>query len=495
MSDELDKKSYKQSLKATSLFGGVQIYNIVIGIVRSKFVAIFLGPAGMGITGLLSSTTGIINALTNMGLSTSAVRDISVANKGGDIERISKVVRVFRTLVWATGLIGTLICLTLSPLLSHITFGNYDYTVAFIILSVTLLFTQLTSGQNTLLQGMQQYAFMAKSNVIGSTIGLFITVPLYYFWRVDAIVPVLVITSVVSLSLSYYFSRKVKIKRVHIEKKDLFVEGRIMIRMGFFIGIQGILSLIAAYGIRIFIRHFGGVADVGLYSAGFTIVNTYVGLIFSAMATDYYPRLSALSADEIGFRKAINQQMEISLLLSAPVVASFIIFIKPVITLLYSSKFIPIEGMIYWAIFATFFKATSWSLGFSFLAKGDTKAFMWNELCSTIYTLFLNLTCYYWMGLTGLGLSLFASYLIYFIQVLVICGRRYGFNVNGKVYRIFIPQFLISCVCILLVLISPMIIRYIVGGLLVLISFLHSYRELDRRIEIGKLIKYKLFKR
>ena len=130
--DEHDKNSYKESLKATSLFGGVQVYNILIGIIRSKFVAVLLGPLGMGINGLLISATDLIMSLTNLGLGTSAVRDIAEANATQDAGKIALVIRVFRRLVWLTGLLGAVICLLFSPYLSYVTFGNYEYTIAFV---------------------------------------------------------------------------------------------------------------------------------------------------------------------------------------------------------------------------------------------------------------------------------------------------------------------------------------------------------------------------
>ena len=42
------KESYKQILKATSVFGGVQIFKIVIDLLKSKIIALFLGPEGVG---------------------------------------------------------------------------------------------------------------------------------------------------------------------------------------------------------------------------------------------------------------------------------------------------------------------------------------------------------------------------------------------------------------------------------------------------------------
>ena len=121
------------------------------------------------------------------------------------------------------------------------------------------------------------------------------------------------------------------------------------------------------------------------------------------MGTDYYPRLSAVNSGSEEFNKTINQQAEISLLLLAPIIAGFIIFIKPVVTILYSSKFLPVEGLIYWAILGIFFKAASRTIAYSFLAKGDTTAFFWSELAAIIYTTTFNILGYMYWGLTGLG--------------------------------------------------------------------------------------------
>jgi len=289
------QSSYRQIMKATSLFGGVQVFQILIQIIRSKFVAVLLGPAGMGIVGLLTSTIGLIGGLTNFGLGTSAVKNIAEAVGKEDNNRIATAIIVLRRLVWITGTLGMVITLLLSPWLSQLTFGNKNYTLAFVWISVTLLFNQLSSGQMVLLQGMRKLQYLAKANLFGSGLGLLITIPLYYKWGVDAIVPVMITTSVISLSLSWFFSSKIKIQPIKVSKLKTVAEGKDMLKMGFMISLSGLIATGASYLIRIFISRQGGVADVGLYSAGFTIIGTYVGLIFAAMGTDYYPRLSSVA--------------------------------------------------------------------------------------------------------------------------------------------------------------------------------------------------------
>ena len=165
--------TYKESLKATSLFGGVQVVSIIVSISKSKLVAILIGPFGLGVVGLLQSTTTLVASLTGLGLYQSGVRNISEAQSSGDNNKLSGVISVFWRLIWLTGVLGLIVCAILSPLLSQWTVGNKDYTLAFIILSITLLFQQLTLGQNTIMQGLHKYQFMAKSSVIGNIIGIF----------------------------------------------------------------------------------------------------------------------------------------------------------------------------------------------------------------------------------------------------------------------------------------------------------------------------------
>src|SRR5687768_10498329 len=122
------KSSYRQIMKATSIFGGVQVFQIVIQIIRSKFIAVFLGPIGMGIAGLLTTTTNLITVLTGFGLGTSAVKDISAASATGNELRIATVNKVLQRFVWITGILGTLLTIVFSGWLSQVTFGNRSYT-------------------------------------------------------------------------------------------------------------------------------------------------------------------------------------------------------------------------------------------------------------------------------------------------------------------------------------------------------------------------------
>lgn len=487
---ETSKNSYKESFKATSLFGGVEFFNILISIVRSKFAAVLLGPEGMGIMGLLNSTVTLISSLTNCGLRSSAVRNVAAANASADMKRIASTIGVLRRLVWVTGMLGSLICLLFSHYWSRLTFGNTEYTFAFILLSSSILFMQLTSGENVLLQGLQRYKYLAKASVYGNLSGLIITVPLYYFFRLDAIIPVLILVNLLTFLFARRFARRIVIEvKPVITQKDIRTVGGNMVKMGILISLQGLLSSLAGYLIKVYIGQYGTLSDVGLFNAGFTLVNTYVGLVLTAMATDYYPRLSRLNAQPIEFKETINKQLEIALLLLTPIIVAFIIYIKWVVVLLYSSKFIPIEAMLYWAISAMLFKAMSWSLSYSLLAKGDSKAFFWNESTTLIYGLALNVTGYYLYGLVGLGISSLIKYFLYFLQLWVLTKYRYGFSFTPIVLKIFAIALAIVMSVLTLKIYTSDLISYALGTVILFVVGWFSFVELDRRINLKQLIK------
>ena len=481
------KSSYRQIIKATSLFGGVQVFNIIISIIRSKFIAIWLGPTGMGIIGLFASTIGFISGLTNFGIGISAVKDIATAHGSGNQTRISIIVITFKRLVWVTGTIGTLITLTLSPWLSEWTFGNHDYTLAFVWESITLLFSQLTTGQLAILQGMRRLNYLAKANIVGNTLGLLIAAPLYYWFGIDAIIPVIIISSIVSLLLSWHFAKKIKIEHINVSRLRTIAEGKNMLIMGFVMSLSNLMVLGTSYIVRVFIGNHGGLTDVGLYSAGFAIINTYVGLVFTAMLTDYYPRLSAVAHSNSLCKQTINQQAEITILILAPILVIFQIFINWIIILLYSRQFVAINDMIYWASFGMFFKAVIWSIGFIFIAKGASKIFFWNELIGNIYILALNIIGYHFWGLTGLGISFMIGYILYSIQVFWSSKVKYGFGFVPAFFKIFIIQLILAICSFLTVKILSNPYSYILGAIIIGISIWYSYKELDQRVGVKSL--------
>jgi O-antigen/teichoic acid export membrane protein len=475
--------SYRQVIKATSIFGGVQVINILVNVVKSKFIAIIIGPVGMGVSGLLSNSLLLIAGLTNFGLSTSAVKAVAEANASSDPSKLPLVISTIKRVVWFTGILGMLIMILLSSYLSKYAFGNGSYQLSFMIISVALLFQQVNSGYTIILQGLQRVKILSKATLIGSIMGVLLVLPLYYFFQFDAIVPGIIITPLVVLLCSVYFSKKIKIEKVQLTIKEALSEGKGMIKMGVMISLGFLMATASSYILQIYINNFGTTEELGLYFAGFNILNTYVGIIFSAMAADYFPRLSSVNSDSIESAKTINQQAEIVLLLISPILSLFFLTKEFVIVLLYSSEFLAMTKMIAWATLGIMFKSLSWPIAYLFLAKGETKLYFWNEFIAVVYTLTFNILGYQYWGLEGLGVSFLFSQVFYFIQCYGVSYMKFGFTYQKPTFLIFFFQFLFVLTSFLMSVIELQNKYYlhIIGYAVFIIAAVYSIVNLNRK--------------
>lgn len=440
-----------------------------------------LGPSGMGITSLLRSTTDLITTTTNLGLKTSGVKSIASARADGNKEKIEQTIAVMRVLVLVTGVVGMLICAFLSPFWSQNSFGNSDYIWSFVGVSILILTDQINQGEIALLQGLQLRRLLAKANIVSQTISLFTTIPLYFLYGVKAIVPVLVLSSIVALCVTEYFVFKAKVRRVKVDFSQVKAIGKAMIILGFFLSLQHLLSQLSVYLVRIYVSQTGGLDQVGLYGAGVTIVNMYLGLVFTAMATDYFPRLACTKSQE-ELKTTINNQAEIAFLMFAPIVVAFIIFIKPVIILLYSDKFLPIESMLYFSMAGTLIKAMAWSLSYSIVAKASAKAYFYNEVVATIYTFILNLLGYKYFGLTGFGFSLILAYTLYLIQVSIVCQRLFNFVFSRKMWALFASLNVFVVTSLIIRMKFTDFSNYFIGSILFVLTAILSVYLLNKKM-------------
>lgn len=486
-----DKSGYRNTFGSTLLFSGVQIYQIIIKIVRSKFVAMLIGPEGMGINSLLHSTTDLVSTTTNLGLSTSGVKTVSKAYSQGDQEKIAITITVLRRLILLTGIIGTLACACLAPLWSQQSFGNDNYIFAFVFVSVVVLADQLNKGEIALLQGLQQKKSLAQANIIGQTVSLFVTIPLYYVWGIKAIVWVMVLFSFMTYAVSRFFTNKIDIEQIHVTWGQTFHVGSEMMRLGFFLSLQLILSHAVLYFVKNYVSKTGGLDEVGLYSAGTSIVNVYLGLIFSAIATSYFPQLAGTRTnDEMG--DAVKKQAEISILMFAPIIVAFIIFAKPAIVLLYSERFLPIEEMLYWAMGATLIKAMGWAMSYTLLAKAQPSTFFLNELFAKFYSFPLAIFGYKYMGLKGFGIAILISYSIYLIQEIIVVKKLFKISYTFSIWKLFLLLHLPVLLSFLIKFFVSSMLAYLLGSLLLSLTTIYIFYELDKRMELLTALKKRL---
>jgi O-antigen/teichoic acid export membrane protein len=482
-----ENSGYKNAFKATALFGSVQVFIIIINILKSKVVAMWLGTIGFGILGIFSSATNLISATTNLGLQSSAVRDIAKAKEEKDELFVSKIAKAINRWVLGTGFLGAFLTIILSSWLSQLFFKSNNYTLSFVLLSSVIFLTGVYRWHYALLQGTRNLSLVAKANILGAVVGFLCSLPMFYFFREEGIVWALILTAISTTIVSFIYAKKLNLIPLKQSYKQSYVLGLNTVQLGIMMAISNIAVQIVQFATKTLIVRLGGISDVGLYQAGWALNATYLGLIFTAMGKDYFPRLSQSVNNLKLTNSKVNEQAEIAVLLLAPFIVVMIVFMPFLIKLLYTNDFLQIISMTKWLLIGSIIKAGSWGVSFVFLAKGDGKLFLFNELGIKLVTLPSYLLSYYWFGLTGIGYAYIMCYIVYFIWVGIISSKKYKVRYNNKFWKIFIT-------ILLLLLIYPIgeyfwDANYLTGIILIICISVFSGYELNSRLDFIVKIK------
>lgn len=469
--------------------GFTQIVVILVAMVKSKLTAGLIGPIGMGLVYTLTNMTGLIGTLTNFGLGTIAIKNISKTTNFNNTFLLTRIINTYWKLAVFTGSLGTLIVIVFSDYLSKISFGNSDYTLIFIIISSTLLFAQINTGQFVALQSLRYFKKLAYSNLISGVLILIVTVIIFYFFGIKGVAASILVSSLIPAAVNWVFIKKIVIKKVDISSKRLIKYGRELITLGSLISLSRIMPLLSTLVLNAFIIRISGLHEVGLYNAGFAIIFNYTGIIFTAMEAEYFSRLSAQSLDKTTFDSTVNQQVEIAILLIAPIVMLFVFFASYGIVLLYSNEFLIIENMIRFAMLGLFFKCLTWPLSYVFLVKNMNKLYFWNEFGFNAILLGLNILFYKYQGILGLGYSFFTAVAINLVFVLFVLKIKCDFRLEKSIVRLFFLQLLLIVTALVSYLFFNGIFKIVLSIPFVFISIFISYYYFNKKINILGFIK------
>ncbi len=419
----------RMAMKAMGLFGGVQVMGILCSIIRTKLVAMWIGPVGIGLFGLFNNALEMIATGTNLGIRSSSVRDISQALEKRDPSLVARMVTVVRKWSLWLGLAGALLTLAAAPLLSELTFGDSTHIWGFVALSTAVLLQALTNGEYAVLQGTARLKRLASVTLWGTIVGLAISVPLFYLLRERSILPS-IIAYAMALAVFAWMFRNRDYPTAAVTRRETIDMGKGFVKLGIYMTLGNFATILASYAFNAWLNVNAGTEQVGFYQAGYTLINKYTGLILTALGMEYYPRLSRVAESKLRLRAFVSQEINVAIAIMAPVVALFILLRELVVWILYTPEFNVILTFVSWGMIGTVLRTLSWCLAFTILAKGDGKTYLWTEVASAVINLVLNIVFYRWWGLTGLGIAFLVSYLLYTLIIAVVYFKTYRLSVT-----------------------------------------------------------------
>lgn len=430
------KNHYSQILKYTGLFGGIQGLNVLVGLVRNKLVALLLGPQGMGLSALFSSSVKLVSDSTNLGLGVSAVREIADAYSQGDVKRTEQLVCTLRSWCALTAVVGSLLFAVMCPLFGTMAFsGSANSHVAeLLLLSPLVGLMAISGGETAILKATRHLGELARLSTYNVVLALLASVPLFWAFGMAAVAPSLLLIGVLQTAVTVACSFRHYPLRVSW-RREVLARGMGVVKLGVAFVLAGVMGSGAEFVVRSWLARVGTETAVGLYNAGFLLAVTYVSMIFTALETDYFPRLSAVCMKREPVSGTVNRQAEVSVLLIAPILLVFMFLLPVLLPLLFSGKFLPALGMMQVAALSMLFRALYLPVEYLSLAKGDSKSYCLlesvNDLCMVAFVI----GGYHLWGLFGTGVGLCVAAAVESVVSVAYTYYKYNYCPSASLLR------------------------------------------------------------
>ena len=425
-------------LRSSAIVGAGSLTNIFGGILKHKAIALILGPSGIGLFGLLNAILSTAATIAGMGLSSSGVRQIAEAHADGDAFKISAIRRALTLSSFALGVIGALILILFREQIAGCAMADEAHSRTVAWLGIGLWATVSSGSQTALLNGLRRIADLTWVNVIGAIAGLVVAVTAVWFWHDHGVLVAVIASPLASLVAAWLFARKVRTDQVKLTVHALAEPLAGLFNLGVVFMLTALMTVGTQFAIRVMVTRELGIEATGHFQAAWNISILYLGFVLGAMGTDYYPRLTGVAGDVPASNRTMNEQAEVALLLSGPIILAMLTLTPWIVALLYSRAFLDTTAVLRWQVLGDIFKVASWSLAFLFLAQARKAVFFLMELAGNL--VYIGCVWYglaFW-GLEATGIGFLICYVFYFFLVWMLARRLNHFVWGQRTFRLLV---------------------------------------------------------
>jgi len=412
-----------------------------------KIAALMVGPTGIGVIGLLQSLMATASAVASLGFGPAGTRQIAQATGRNDEFSVSLTRRALFLGTLFLALMGGSIFWAIRNILAERIFDDPSLSNSIGWLATGIALTVASGSQGALLNGLQRIGDLARVTIgtalFSTVIG---TMSLIILGDRGLLIFVLA-TPVSSFFIGHWYVSKIQTqKKISIPLTKVVKEFNTIARLGAALMIAGALWSIGHLVVRTYIQREMGSVSLGYFLAAWTIGTTYLGVVLSALGTDYLPRLSAVISNHLVANRVINEQSEVVLLLAGPILLAMLGLAPWVIELLYSKEFIAGVDLLRWQVLADVIKIVMWPLSYCILAAGNGRIYLATEAIAV--GIFIGITYYLLpiIGIEAAGVSFLAIFIFLLPVNYYLAWRRTGFHWSRRVLAQAIGLAITSCI-------------------------------------------------
>lgn len=369
-----------QLISASTLTLASSATGLLVALLRSKLVAVLLGPTGVGALSNLGIYNTFVATAGSAFAGQGATRAIATARvKGESSDRLDWLIRYTFLVPPAAGLLIMVATIVAAPMIAGLIMGSPEYAPLVVISAVAIPLGLLASSYSLILQGFVRIGSLARVNIATTLVSLVVTVALVFGFGLTGAV---VATSLVALfQLGIFFLREPWVIRGRRWRQRLGLDREALkpvLALGFASVVLGIATTLVNLLIRTQMVATLGLEQTGVYQPVAAISDTYLEVLISSTSFYLFPRLTELLA--AGHRHTAAGELGHGLRLLLAVTVPFLIlamaFGEPLVTLMYSGRFRGAADPLAIQMAGNVLKVITWSIGAAMLPLGFYRAWL-----------------------------------------------------------------------------------------------------------------------
>lgn len=417
----------------TLKLGGAQGLSILISFIKTKALALILGPSGIAVLSLFQSYINVGKSVLSIGASQAIPKYFSQSKETTTVKNFKLLSGIYAFIVFWT----ILVFLSFWIISSINSKNTLDYINSYTlpILFATILLGILSEINIALLQSFKQFKKVARITIYIAFLSL-IVIPFYYFFGTDIIPYMLLAVSLINLIASVAFLKLSLFNNIlqtiiKYSIKELILETKSIFRFGILLIFSTFLTEIILLHVKTHIHSNFGQSSLADFQSAWFISNFSLNMLLTSMLTHYYPEMVGLDNRELENEK-IGEQFRSTLMFGFPIILMILLFADELLVILYSKEFYKAKQYLELMIIGSSVNLIAWPLNILFLAKGQGKTILLlNIILQSSLLIFISKIDFY-NAAVNVGISYVLSYLFFLIATLLLAYNENHFLFKKK---------------------------------------------------------------
>lgn len=389
---------------------------MAVNLIVIKFIAILVGPAGLGALGNLMSATTMVSLFAGGGILNGITKYVAeFADRPAEQQRLLQSASAYGL---AASAVVLLVCVLGRNELSVFLFGDQAKAWLIPLLGITHFLCFVSGAIVAIVNGRQQPGNFALITIVGylgvTPLAFFL---IRFFGTDGGAIALLAVASSTVLPALVVAVRSgllaAMVPRIH---RDNLAR---LFRYSCITAVSATAFPLTEIAIRTHLTERLDLASTGIWQGLARLSGAILGFYTVFLATSHMPRLSAITDPREATRVVLHT---LSVVAPAFAAAAFLIYLLRsfIVPLLFSSAFLPMTDVIGWQLLGDLFRVCSYVVGFLGIAKAALKLHILAELIQCgLYLLFTLAALELGFGLREVAQAYALTYATYFLLSLI----------------------------------------------------------------------------